>query len=98
LLPDEELFQKARLVVSAEVAKIHTLEWSPAILGFNPPLSAGMDINWHGLSENLPIPSSIYNDLSKVRGILAPFQGHCIRLWFQKGLKTFLSKYHGRET
>lgn len=57
LLSDEELFQKARLVVSAEIAKIHTLEWTPTILGLNPVLSSGMDVDWHGLNADIPIPS-----------------------------------------
>ena len=33
----EELFQVARLVVSAEIAKIHTIEWTTQLL-YNEPL------------------------------------------------------------
>ncbi|GAQ80091.1 hypothetical protein KFL_000460035 [Klebsormidium nitens] len=71
-LSDEELFQKARLVIAAEIAKIHTLEWMPTILGFNPVLSSGLDIIWHGLSADLPIPSGFDTGILQspaVRGI-----------------------------
>ena len=44
----EELFQAARLVVSAEIAKIHTIEWTPQLL-YNEPLYIGMNGNWNGL-------------------------------------------------
>ena len=30
---DEEIFQRARLIVAALIAKIHTVEWTPAIIG-----------------------------------------------------------------
>ncbi|MES2857392.1 MAG: peroxidase family protein, partial [Bdellovibrionota bacterium] len=42
------LYNKARLVVSALIAKIHTVEWTPALLD-NPGLRLGMYANWHGL-------------------------------------------------
>lgn len=45
---DEELFQAARLVVAAEIAKIHTTEWTPQLL-YNEPLYKGMNANWNGL-------------------------------------------------
>ena len=44
---DERLFQQARLINSALIAKIHTVEWSTAILP-NPITSAGLRTNWHG--------------------------------------------------
>ncbi|HXB55416.1 MAG TPA: peroxidase family protein [Vicinamibacteria bacterium] len=43
-----ELFDVARLVVSAEIAKIHTTEWTPQLL-YNEPLYKGMNANWNGL-------------------------------------------------
>ncbi len=46
---DEDLFQHARLVVSALLAKIHTVEWTTAILG-HPALQIGMRANWWGLA------------------------------------------------
>ena len=45
---DERLFQVARLVVSAEIAKIHTIEWTTQLL-YNEPLYAAMNSNWFGI-------------------------------------------------
>ncbi len=42
------LFEVARLVVSAEIAKIHTTEWTPQLL-YDEPLYLGMNGNWSGL-------------------------------------------------
>ena len=44
----DEIFEAARLVVSAEIAKIHTIEWTPQLL-YDEPLYLGMNSNWHGL-------------------------------------------------
>ncbi len=46
---DENLFQHARLIISALLAKIHTVEWTTAILG-HPALQIGMRANWWGLA------------------------------------------------
>ena len=46
---DEALFQRARLIVAAVLAKIHTLEWTTAILG-HPVLQIAMGVNWWGLA------------------------------------------------
>jgi hypothetical protein len=46
----EELFQVARLVVSAEIAKIHTIEWTTQLL-YNEPLFVGMNGNWQGVLD-----------------------------------------------
>jgi hypothetical protein len=43
----EELYQAARLVVSAEIAKIHTIEWTPQLL-YDEPLYTAMNSNWNG--------------------------------------------------
>ncbi|TNE86088.1 MAG: peroxidase [Deltaproteobacteria bacterium] len=51
-MSDEELFHKARMINAALMAKIHTLEWTPAILP-NKTLEVGMNANWHGLNEYL---------------------------------------------
>jgi hypothetical protein len=45
---NDELFEIARLVVSAEIAKIHTTEWTTQLL-YGEPLYKGMNANWHGL-------------------------------------------------
>ena len=44
----DELFEVARLVVAAEIAKIHTTEWTPQLL-YDEPLYKGMNGNWNGL-------------------------------------------------
>lgn len=46
---DDELFEHARLVNAALLAKIHTVEWTTAILG-HPALQIGMRSNWWGLA------------------------------------------------
>jgi hypothetical protein len=50
----EELFEVARLVVSAEIAKIHTIEWTTQLL-YNEPLYLAMNANWSGLLGNHPL-------------------------------------------
>lgn len=45
---DERLFQTARLINAALIAKIHTVDWTPAILK-NYTLREGMFANWRGL-------------------------------------------------
>ncbi|KAJ3210263.1 hypothetical protein HDU82_008488 [Entophlyctis luteolus] len=47
-MTDEQLFQTARLVNAAISAKIHTVEWTPALLT-NKHLYLGMNVNWNGL-------------------------------------------------
>ena len=49
---DQQLFTKARLVVSALMAKIHTVEWTPAILP-NPLTVLALRTNWYGLVPGL---------------------------------------------
>jgi heme peroxidase len=46
---DDQVFDKARLVVAALTAKIHTVEWTTAILG-HPALQIGMRANWFGIA------------------------------------------------
>lgn len=45
---DDEIYHAARLVVSAMIAKIHTIEWTPQLL-YGEPLFRGMNANWFGL-------------------------------------------------
>jgi len=45
---DEELFARARLVNAALLAKIHTVEWTPALLS-NPTTTTAMYANWWGV-------------------------------------------------
>jgi hypothetical protein len=46
---DDDLFEHARLVCAALIAKIHTVEWTTALLG-HPALQIGMRTNWWGLA------------------------------------------------
>jgi len=45
---DEEIYQAARLVVAAMIAKIHTIEWTTQLL-YDEPLYKAMNSNWFGL-------------------------------------------------
>jgi hypothetical protein len=47
----DELFEIARLVIAAEIAKIHTIEWTTQLL-YDEPLYAGMNANWSGLFKD----------------------------------------------
>ncbi|KAJ0982649.1 hypothetical protein J5N97_010904 [Dioscorea zingiberensis] len=47
-LNDEELYRHARLVTSAVIAKIHTIDWTVELLKTDT-LNAGMHANWYGL-------------------------------------------------
>ncbi|KAF4962773.1 hypothetical protein FSARC_9177 [Fusarium sarcochroum] len=44
----DQIFDTARLINSALMAKIHTVEWTPGILK-HPALQIGMNANWWGL-------------------------------------------------
>ncbi|GHF73631.1 putative peroxidase [Kitasatospora xanthocidica] len=46
---DEELFQRARLVNAALLAKIHTVEWTPAVIS-HPTTVAALRANWWGVA------------------------------------------------
>jgi Animal haem peroxidase len=46
---DQQIFRVARLITTALVAKIHTVDWTEAILT-HPALQVGMNANWWGLA------------------------------------------------
>jgi hypothetical protein len=46
---DEELFQRGRLVNAALIAKIHTVEWTPAVIS-HPTTVAALRQNWFGIA------------------------------------------------
>lgn len=48
-LSQEELFQKGRLINAALMAKLHTLEWTPAVLD-KPVVGTAFDAYWWGLA------------------------------------------------
>jgi hypothetical protein len=47
--PDEEIYQRARLINVALIAKIHTVEWTPAVIS-HPTTKFAMRANWWGLA------------------------------------------------
>jgi hypothetical protein len=51
----DQIFHTARLINSAVLAKIHTVEWTPAVLP-NKKLTGGMATNWWGLVESMMKP------------------------------------------
>jgi hypothetical protein len=46
---DDEIYERARLVISALIAKIHTVQWTPALLA-HPTTVAALRANWYGLA------------------------------------------------
>jgi hypothetical protein len=64
LWDDERLFQQARLVNSALLAKIHTVEWSVAILPADVT-AVGLRSNWYGRFSRLQnvFPKLAANDI-----------------------------------
>ena len=49
---DKRLFNVARLINAAITAKIHSVEWTPAILP-NKVLESALNANWYGMLTNL---------------------------------------------
>ncbi|HUL75150.1 MAG TPA: peroxidase family protein [Vicinamibacterales bacterium] len=48
---DDQLYESAKLINSAVLAKIHTIEWTPAILP-NPITKLAMHVNWSGVVDD----------------------------------------------
>ena len=71
-MDDETIFQKSRLIISAIIAKIHTVEWTPALLD-NEALRASMQANWYGFRSLFNINSPF---LRKILGSLSPSMKH----------------------
>jgi hypothetical protein len=46
---DDQLFAHARLILAALLAKIHTVEWTPAVIA-HPTMEIGMRANWYGIA------------------------------------------------
>jgi hypothetical protein len=47
---EQALYDHARMINAAQIAKIHTIEWTPAIIP-NPTLGVAMNANWAGLKQ-----------------------------------------------
>ncbi len=63
---DARLFNVARLVNAAVIAKIHTIEWTPGILP-NRALHAGLNANWYGLATNFLRPRESRKTLAEIQ-------------------------------
>lgn len=46
---DDQLFDHARLILSALLAKIHTVEWTPGVIA-HPTTQIAMRANWYGIA------------------------------------------------
>jgi len=73
---DDQLFTKARLITSALMAKIHTVEWTPAILP-HPVIELAMNVNWNGISgPDLQDFLTFLNDDELIGGIVGSKADH----------------------
>jgi len=73
---DDDLFDHARLINAALLAKIHTVEWTPAILG-HPALQISMNANWWGLlGENFKELFGRVGDSEEISGIIGSPTDH----------------------
>jgi len=68
----EQLFDTARLINTALMAKIHTVEWTPAIL-HHPTIKVALDSNWWGLvGETI---TKMFGRISKTSEIISGIPG-----------------------
>jgi hypothetical protein len=73
---DEQLYQKAKLINAALMAKIHTIEWTPAILP-HPVIQRAMHVNWSGLTgEDLQEALEFLDDKELLGGIVGSRVDH----------------------
>jgi 2,4-dienoyl-CoA reductase-like NADH-dependent reductase (Old Yellow Enzyme family) len=73
---DEQLYRKAKLINSAHLAKIHTIEWTPAILP-HPIIKLALNVNWSGLlGQDKDDVLSFLNDNELLKGIVGSHADH----------------------
>jgi len=73
---DEQIFRKAKLINSALMAKIHTIEWTPAIVP-HPIIVTAMNVNWSGLAgEDLQDALAFLDDKELLGGIVGSRADH----------------------
>jgi Animal haem peroxidase len=68
-MDDQELYDKARLINTAVNAKVHTVEWTPAILSDEIGYIA-LQSNWFGLENTFP-DQKLLVDTLRATGILS---------------------------
>jgi hypothetical protein len=75
-LDDQRLFELAVLVVSALIAKIHTVDWTTTVLR-HPALQIGMNANWYGaLGDTFKQKIGRIGDSEALSGILGSTADH----------------------
>jgi hypothetical protein len=72
---DAWLFTKARLINSALMAKIHTIEWTPAIVP-HPVVKIAMNTNWNGITGDLQEVFEFLDDNEILGGIVGSKADH----------------------
>ena len=73
---DQRLFELGVLVVSALIAKIHTVEWTTCVLR-HPALQIGMNANWYGaLGETFRDKVGRVGDSEALSGIIGSSADH----------------------
>lgn len=73
---DAQLFTTAKLINSAVMAKIHSVEWTPAILP-HPVIDVAMQTNWYGLNGGeLQEVFTFLNDHEILGGIVGSKHDH----------------------
>ena len=73
---DQQLYTKAKLINSALMAKIHSVEWTPAILP-HPMVKRAMNVNWSGLAgEDLQDALEFLDDKEYLGGIVGSQADH----------------------
>ena len=73
---DAQLHAKAKLINSALMAKIHTVEWTPAIVP-HPVVQVAMHTNWYGLAgDELQEVLKFLNDNEILGGIVGSKHDH----------------------
>jgi Animal haem peroxidase len=73
---DAQTFRTARLINAAVMAKIHTVEWTPAILP-HPVIGVAMRTNWSGLAgDELQDLFAVLNDSELLGGIVGSRHNH----------------------
>jgi Animal haem peroxidase/Catalase len=72
----ERIYQTARLVISALIAKIHTVEWTPAILA-TKTIEVGLRANWYGAPKDWVTQLGIWMlDTHELKGIPQTLPDH----------------------
>jgi hypothetical protein len=62
---DQRLFDTARLINAAVMAKIHTVEWTTGVLA-NETLNNAMNANWYGFLTNIFRPKKARKTLAEI--------------------------------